>query len=108
MAYGFDWIRKLKNHNNMKNKLIIFLSIALFTTSSCASLFNATVLPRQCKKCELFNRATGEKVWEVEGCGGENTDLEAKCKEKAWELSHGNHLCDFEYKCKTWRKKKEK
>ena len=91
----------------MPIRFIILFSLSTLFLSSCAQLFNATVLPRQCKKCELFNTSTAKKVWVVEGCGAENTNLEEKCKEKAWELSRGKNLCDYDYKCKTWRKAKE-
>lgn len=95
------------NKKKMKKNTILFLVATTLLFSSCAQLFNATVLPRQCKKCELFNTATGEKLWEIEGCGSENTGLNEKCLKKAWELSRGQRLCDFNYKCKTWRKPKD-
>ena len=89
-----------------KNTIFLLLAVSM-TLTSCANIFNGVVLPNQCKKCELFNRSTGEKLWEVEGCGSENTQLEEKCQEKAWELSRGDRLCDFEYKCRTWKKEKD-
>ena len=91
----------------MKTKIFFLLLAASLSLSSCANIFNGVVLPNQCKKCELFNTNTGEKVWEVEGCGADNTHLEEKCKDKAWELSRGKNLCDFDYKCKTWKKDKD-
>jgi len=91
----------------MKKIIYPILLIAALGFSSCANIFNGVVMPNQCKKCELFNSYTGEKVWEVEGCGAKNTKLERQCREKAWELSRGKNLCDFDYKCKTWREEKE-
>lgn len=87
--------------------LYFFFILATFSSSSCSNIFNGVVLPNQCKKCELFNSYTNEKVWEIEGCGAENTKLERQCREKAWELSRGKQLCDFNYKCKTWKKDKD-
>jgi len=89
-----------------KFTLVLFLTIT-FIFSGCANIFNGVVLPNQCKKCELYNAYTNEKIWEIEGCGSENTRLEEKVKEKAWELSRGKSLCDFEYNCKTWKQKKD-
>lgn len=74
---------------------------------SCAEIFNGAILPNQCKKCDLLNAHTGEILFSIEGCGSENTNLEGKCETKAWELSRGRNLCDFNIVCESWKKEKD-
>lgn len=84
------------------------MSLGIILLISCAQIFNGTVLPNQCKRCDLYNNATGEIIWSTEGCGSENTRLEEKCKVQAYEMSRGNsNLSDLECKCESWKKEPE-
>lgn len=88
------------------NKLIVaFCTILLL--SSCAQMFNGAVLPNQCKKCQVINVNTGEVLWEIEGCGSENTQLEEKAKIEAYDISRQGSLCDLEVVCESWKKDPE-
>jgi hypothetical protein len=89
-------------------KKLTLVSIVILCFSSCAQIFNGTVLPNQCKKCELINMQTNEVLFENEGCGSENTNLEEQAQIKAYEMSrHNNKLCDLEVRCESWRKDPE-
>jgi len=91
----------------MKNIQLILICILSIFFSNCAQIINGAVLPNQCKKCELIDAYNGSILFILEGCGSENTRLEEQCQEKAWELSRGKNLCDFEIRCNSWRKIKE-
>ena len=84
---------------------ILFLLIVLLMCS-CAQIFNGFFLVNQCKKCDLIDRYFGKIVYSVEGCGSQNTDLRGQCESEAWDISRGQHLCDFEITCKTWKSDK--
>ena len=84
--------------------IILICSIGLY---SCANLFNAIVLPNQCKKCELVNNLTGEILFTTEGCGSENTRLEEEAKIEAYNQSRYGNICDLEVNCITWKQEPE-
>ena len=51
---------------------------------------------------------TNEVLFENEGCGSENTNLEEEAQLKAYEMSRNNfNLCDLEVRCESWRKDPE-
>ncbi len=91
----------------MKKAKRMLLILSAFFLYGCAQIFNGTVLPNQCKKCELIDAYNGNVLFTIEGCGSENTDLEGQCQDKAWEISRGKNLCDFEIRCDSWRKETE-
>ncbi|MCB9360065.1 MAG: hypothetical protein H6587_00895 [Flavobacteriales bacterium] len=89
-------------------KKLTFATILILGLSSCAQIFNGTVLPNQCKRCELINRQTNEILFKNEGCGSENTRLEEEAQLKAYEMSrNSSNLCDLEVRCESWRKEPE-
>jgi hypothetical protein len=86
-------------------KKLTFLIIISLGLTSCAQMFNGAVLPNQCKKCELINLQTNEVLFNNEGCGSENTNLEEEAQLKAYEMSRTNfNLCDLEVRCESWKK----
>ncbi|MGE0561094.1 MAG: hypothetical protein AB7O47_04715 [Flavobacteriales bacterium] len=87
-------------------KKLTFITL-LFSSFSCANMFNGAVLPNQCKKCEVINKATNEVLSTFEGCGSENTRLEEQAKESAYDLSRNGNLCNLEVVCKSWKKEPE-
>mgnify|MGYP003640112041 CR=1 FL=1 len=89
-------------------KKLTFVIIISFAFTSCAQMFNAAVLPNQCKKCELINMQTNEILFENEGCGSENTKLEDEAQIKAYEMSRtGYDLCNLEVRCESWKRESE-
>lgn len=92
-------------------KKIVFGGLLLFmalSISSCNAMFNAIVLPNQCKKCVVVNIYTEQILETFEGCGGSNTNLEGQAKEAAYNLSRsGTNLCDLEVRCETWKQENE-
>ena len=91
------------------NKLYLPLTICLLCLNSCNVIFNSTLLPNHCKKCEVVNKYNDEVLFTNEGCGGENTKLEEEAQIQAYLLSHGynSNLCDLEVKCISWKKLKD-
>lgn len=90
----------------MKKTLIksaLFLAV-IFLYSSCATLFNGTVLKNQCKRCEVVDVATQEVVHVEEGCGGQNTRLEEKAKVYAYDHNQYERAFKYKVKCKSWKK----
>ena len=89
-------------------KKYFYLAIILILSNSCANIFNGVVLPNSCKRCEVINSYTQQVVWDTEGCGSENTRLEEKAKEKAYDLSRqGGDLCDLEVRCEEWTREEQ-
>lgn len=90
---------------NLKLYCLAF-SLSLFFLTSCGQIFNAVVVPSQCKKCELIDLNTGRVVWSDEGCGGGITNLNKNCKVQAYERSRSGvgSLCNLECNCETWKK----
>ena len=86
----------------MKNTLII--AISSFMLVSCAALFNGAVLPNQCKKCEVIDLSTGTIIEVFEGCGSENTRLEEKAKEAAFDYMKRTNNCNVDVVCESWKK----
>ncbi len=93
----------------MKAK-ILFIVLLVTTGLSCAQMFNATVMPNQCKRCELVNNNNGRVLWKKEGCGGENTYILRDCKIEAYDQSRSGagKIGDLQCKCETWRQDPEK
>lgn len=81
-----------------------FLSVLVcILFSSCAFMFNSVVFPNQCQRCQVIDSYSGTILYEEEGCGGENVNMEDKAKVKAYELSRGGNMCDLDVVCETWK-----
>lgn len=90
----------------MKKQLkYILIGASIVLLGACANMFNGAVLPNQCKECKVVNTETGITEWKIEGCGSENTGLEEKAKQQAYDLSRtGSNLCKLEVQCRSWKK----
>ena len=85
----------------MKNFLIIVGSSALLI--SCGAILKGAVMPNQCKKCEVIDRATNTVVSVFEGCGSENIRLEEQAKEAAFDLIKSSNNCNIDVVCESWK-----
>jgi hypothetical protein len=85
-----------------RNKWYLSLLILPFVFASCASVFQASVFPNQCKKCVVYQN--GIIVYEIEGCGANNVRLEEKAKIEAYNKSQGTGVCQYSVSCTTWKK----
>ena len=86
-----------------KFRLIVYTVIIATIFTSCAYLFNAIVLPKQCKKCDIIDTFTNQVVSSDEGCGGGMTNIEENSKVKAYDMNVGNSQIRYEVNCTTWR-----
>ena len=80
----------------MNYRIITIITCALML-SSCASMFNGAVLPKQCKRCEVINQYNQEVL----------TFFEEQAKIAAYDLSRDGNLCNLEVVCESWKKEPE-
>ena len=66
-------------------------------------MFNAIVLTKQYKKCEITDKYFNSVVWSDKGCGGGITNLEEDAKVKAYDMNQGSSQNRYEVNCTTWR-----
>jgi len=64
-------------------------------------MFNSIVFPNQCQRCMVLD-VYGEVVFENEGCGGSNTNLEEEAKIAAYDWSRSGDLCEYTVTCESW------
>ena len=88
-------------------KKLLFILVTALVVVSCSNVFNAIVVPNQCKRCQVVDSYSKEVLFENEGCGGANVRLEEEAKVAAYDQSRNGSLCDLEVSCETWRQESE-